>query len=194
MCDYPGKLTAWLDHELPTDEALEVQLHLRACTECRQRLTRYQRVSNAFSDYCAAAAEAGAKRRKPSGVPVFAVAAAAVLAAALGILFVRTHLHSLPAVPTLAVHPVPPPEVTTPVPEIVPATTRPVHRQHATPAMLPHGENWVPPEPAIQVAIPADAMFPPGAVPEGVNFTAVVSIGPDGSAEQIRFRPRLTGF
>jgi hypothetical protein len=54
--------------------------------------------------------------------------------------------------------------------------------------------NWLLPQPAIQVAIPAESIFPPGAVPEGINFTAVVSFGPDGSPQQIRLRPRLTGF
>jgi hypothetical protein len=44
------------------------------------------------------------------------------------------------------------------------------------------------------MAIPADAVFPPGAVPEGVSFTADVSIGPDGSAQQIRFRPLMAGL
>jgi hypothetical protein len=32
-------------------------------------------------------------------------------------------------------------------------------------------------------------MFPPGAVPEGINFIAELSIGPDGSAERVRLRP-----
>ena len=48
--------------------------------------------------------------------------------------------------------------------------------------------SW--PEPAaIQIAIPADEMFPPGAVPAGVNFVAELSIAADGSAEQLRLRP-----
>jgi hypothetical protein len=46
----------------------------------------------------------------------------------------------------------------------------------------------------IQIAIPADEMFPPGAVPEGMHFVADVTIAADGSAEQLRLRPRLAGF
>jgi hypothetical protein len=41
-------------------------------------------------------------------------------------------------------------------------------------------------ENAVQIAIPADAMFPPGAMPKGLNFIAELSIAPDGSVKQIR--------
>jgi hypothetical protein len=36
-------------------------------------------------------------------------------------------------------------------------------------------------------------MFPPGAVPEGVNFTADFSIAADGSAAPLRLQPRPSG-
>jgi anti-sigma factor RsiW len=49
--------------------------------------------------------------------------------------------------------------------------------------------SWTPAEPAIQIAIPAAAMFPPGAVPEGLTFIADVTIAADGSAERLRLRP-----
>jgi Putative zinc-finger len=47
---------------------------------------------------------------------------------------------------------------------------------------------------AIQIAIPADAMFPPGAVPDGVSFVADVSLGADGAIAQLRLLPRLIRF
>lgn len=192
MCDYCGKLIAWLDQELPADEAVEVQLHLRGCMECRERLAKYQQVSSTLNEYCIAVGKTETQRSSPRLVPVFAAVAAAVFIATLGISVVRTHVHSLPAAPVFRVQPVSPPRVTpSPVPEMVAATNKPVRRQHVVRPMLPEAQNWMPPAPAIQVAIPADAVFPPGAVPEGVNFTAVVSIGPDGSAQQIRFRPLL---
>lgn len=192
MCDYCGKLVAWLDRELPADEAVEVQLHLRGCVECRERLAKYQQVSNKLNDYCIAVTTKETQRSSRRLVPVFAAVAAAVFVAALGISLVRTYLHSLPVAPVLAVQPVSPPGGTpSPSPQMVAATNKPVQRQHVVRPMLPEAQNWMPPAPAIQVAIPADAVFPPGAVPEGVNFTAVVSIGPDGSAQQIRFRPLL---
>ncbi len=33
----------------------------------------------------------------------------------------------------------------------------------------------------VQIAIPADAMFPPGAVPAGFSYITEVSFAPDGS-------------
>jgi anti-sigma factor RsiW len=49
--------------------------------------------------------------------------------------------------------------------------------------------SWIPAEPAIQIAIPAAAMFPPGAVPDGLTFIADVTIAADGSAQRLRLRP-----
>jgi hypothetical protein len=42
---------------------------------------------------------------------------------------------------------------------------------------------------AIQITIPGDAMFPPGAVPDGVNFVADLTIAADGAPQEIRLRP-----
>jgi hypothetical protein len=50
-------------------------------------------------------------------------------------------------------------------------------------------EKWPTGAPAIQISIPADEMFPPGAVPEGVNFVADLSVAVDGSAQQLHLRP-----
>jgi hypothetical protein len=49
----------------------------------------------------------------------------------------------------------------------------------------------LPAEPAIEITIPSDAMFPPGAVPEGVSFVAEVILGADGSAERLRLQPQF---
>jgi hypothetical protein len=49
-------------------------------------------------------------------------------------------------------------------------------------------ENWMAAEPAIQIAIPGDAMFPPGALPEGVSFVAELSVAADGSPERIHLQ------
>ena len=53
----------------------------------------------------------------------------------------------------------------------------------------PAAAGWQLAEPAIQIAIPAEAILPPGAAPEGVSFVAEVSIAPDGSAHQIFLQP-----
>jgi hypothetical protein len=195
MCDYCGKLIAWLDRELPADEAVEVQHHLRECVECGERLEKYRQVSSSINEYCIAVATTETHNSSRRLVPVLARVAAAVIVATLGISVVRTHLHSDPAAPALAAQPVWAPRVMpSPAPKMVAATNKPVRRQHMVRPRLPEAQNWMPPAPAIQVAISADAVFPPGAVPEGVSFTADVNIGPDGLAQQIRFRPLLAGL
>jgi hypothetical protein len=49
-------------------------------------------------------------------------------------------------------------------------------------------------EPAIEIAIPADAMFPPGAVPTGMSFMAELTIAADGTALQLGLHLRPAGF
>jgi hypothetical protein len=66
--------------------------------------------------------------------------------------------------------------------------------RQATPQPRFEESNWPPTSPAVEIAIPADAIFPPGAIPDGVGFTAEVAIAPDGSAQQIRLRPQLMEF
>jgi hypothetical protein len=55
-------------------------------------------------------------------------------------------------------------------------------------------ESQLPAEPAIQIAIPDDAIFPPGAIPDGFEFVADVTIAPDGSTQRLQLQPELTGF
>jgi hypothetical protein len=87
----------------------------------------------------------------------------------------------------------PPAVIPEPVRETTPAARRTVHRrQEPEPVQVQSKNvNWVPSEPAIEIVVPAESMFPPGAVPEGFAFTADLSIAPDGSAQQIRLRPQL---
>ena len=189
MCDHSGKLVAWLDGELGNDEMAELERHISACGKCRSQLESYQHVSARFDAYCDAVLSAKAHRRTlPRRVPVLtAVAIAATLV--LGLLRAR-----VPAVAPLSVQvqtqTAPPPSVVEKVPASVPSKT--VHPPPAAAASTPRQTaNWQPTERAIQISIPAESMFPPGAVPEGLNFLADLSIAADGSAEQIRLRPRL---
>ena len=71
-------------------------------------------------------------------------------------------------------------------PAIKPIT--PIRRAHAASHRKAPIENWAMAEPAIQIAIPADAMFPPGAVPEGATYVANLSLT-DGSVQGIRLQP-----
>jgi anti-sigma factor RsiW len=201
MCDFSRNLIAWLDHELPESEAADLERHLEACSECRSRLDAYERVSTAFDAYCEAAIASNAHPRVPRWVPVASAAGAVAALLALLLALPRApvkppmfHPPATAAPPTVVARAVP-----TPVSPIKRIDKRhavaPVKTQNAnaTPAQPPNIDS-LPDEPAIQIAIPAEAMFPPGALPEGVNFVADLTIRADGSAQHLRLRPRLAGF
>jgi anti-sigma factor RsiW len=182
MCDFSGSLISWLDHELPANEAADVERHVEACTECRSRLDAYKRVSGAFDAYYEAAMASNVRARLPLWASVLSGAAAAA-AVALFLTFSRAHVRPLPPRPSAEAAP----------PAIVLSTAatpiKKVHRQRAVAPAQSQNADWLPGEPAIRIAIPAEAMFPPGAIPEGVNFIADVSIAADGSAQRLRLRP-----
>jgi len=181
MCDFSERLIAWLDHELQESEAADVERHVWACAECRSRLDAYKEVGKAVDTYCDKVMLARARRRLPSWVPVLSGAAAA---AALLLLFPHGHVERVPVhAPAAAASPA----VALEAPP-APISKR-THRRHGVAPVQSQTANWVPAEPAIQIAIPAEAMFAPGAIPEGVNFTAELSIAADGSAQQLRLRP-----
>ena len=211
MCDFAGKLMAWLDRELPDDDTAAMERHLHGCLECRDRVEAYGQVSGAFDRYCDAycdALTAPNPGRRPAG-RVLTISAGVSVAAALAMFFLLTARWRVqpvaPAViPTPTVVDVGPELRAEHAPQPVPAATRPASRiqHHKGPGQVKQAAtqrqieetNLLASEPAVEIAIPADAIFPPGAVPEGVGFTADVTIAPDGSAQQVRFRPQLTEF
>ena len=186
MCNVQGKLAAWLDGELPANEAAEVAQHLELCEECRGRAAAYKQVTGTFTAYCDAVMQSKTQPRVPRWVPV--LAAAIVFAGVLLLVFPRMRI--------------PPPPVLTPtiaatyVPAALPAVAAPdaaprkaVHKRHvAARTVQKQAAQWQPTESAVQIAIPADAMFAPGAAPKGMNFIAELSIAPDGSVKQVRLR------
>ncbi|HEY2119497.1 MAG TPA: zf-HC2 domain-containing protein [Candidatus Acidoferrum sp.] len=194
MCELSEKLIAWLDHELADDEMAQVQRHIQDCNECRCQLHAYQQVSRKFDAYLDAVVASKAERRMPRWVPVLSIAAVGALAAVAFLVFLRPRVE--PLAPVSSVKTAPAASVLGPKTAPVPVPIRKVRQRHA-PSPPPEKNqvaSWPPSEPAIQIAIPAESMFPPGAIPEGVNFTADLSIAADGSAQQIRLRPRLVGF
>jgi hypothetical protein len=185
MCDSQPKLIAWLDRELPAVEAAGVERHIEACQECRSRLAAYERASETFDSYCDAVA-AKARRRSPVWVPVLASAVAAAVLIFLAV--PRTRVEPPPVLTpmlTAASAPVPaPPAVQPPQP----AERKATHRRHSVAPAPIRVAKWQPPETTVQIAIPAEAMYPPGAMPKGLNFIAELSIAPDGSVKQVRLR------
>jgi Putative zinc-finger len=196
MCDFPGRLVAWLDGEMPEGEAAEVRRHVQSCVECRSRVDTYERVSKSVNAYCHEAVATKVHRRAVRWELV--LSAAAVVGIALLMAFSRAHVEqtqaqqSVAAAPSL--HDAAAVGSAARVFETAPASEKKIHRRRAAVPARIQNTNWAAAEPGIQIAIPADAMFPPGAVPEGINFVAEVSIAPDGSAQGLRLQPRLVGM
>jgi hypothetical protein len=208
MCEYSNKLISLLDHELPAEEAVKVELHLESCEECRGQISLFAKVSRAVDAYCNEAMNVNARRVAPAWVSP--TIAAGVVAAAIALLLAWPRVHVTPSAMQL------PPVATANSPgvsgnELSALIAPPIHRNNRRHAgtnemrIVPvQNKNSMPAqpmvtydaleEPIIQIAIPADEIFPPGAVPEGVNFIADMTIAADGRAEGMRLRPTLAGF
>lgn len=191
MCDSNLRLVAWIDAELPVDESAAVEQHVQACPDCGQRVAAFKSASSDFAAYYSAATQprpaAPSPHKLPRWIP-FAVAAAAAVVVAL-LLLPRAQKQAAPPLqaakvttPVAQEPAVEPAEQAQPAPAV--AKRRPAPRR----SHLLH-EDWAIGQPAIQIAIPADAMFPPGAVPEGVAYIANVSFAADGSIQAFRLHP-----
>jgi len=182
MCDVQAKLIAWLDRELGSEEATGVERHIEGCKECRGRLATYKQVSETFDVYCDAVAAAKTYRPVPRWMPV--LASAVVAAVVMFLAFPRTRIEPPPILtPTITAASVAVPAR----PEVEPAP-RKIHRRRSVSPAEERAAKWHPTETAVQIAIPAEAMFPPGVMPKGMNFIAELSIAPDGSVSQVRLR------
>ena len=198
-----------------------MERHLADCAQCRGQVDAYRQASDAFEAYSNAYADASvsAKPGRRSMRPARAVFAAAAIAAMVAafFLFAARIRHSAvvgtaaeigsttaASQPTQAAQHEPAKQLAAVVP---PRATPRVKANrgvegvsHSVPDMRTkaprprENANLLPGTPAVEISIPADAIFPPGAIPEGVSFTADVTMASDGSAEQIRLRPQLTEF
>jgi hypothetical protein len=188
MCNFSGRLIAWLDRELPDAAARDVERHVKNCAECQAQISGYEQTGQLFDAYCDALLQSKARRRIPGWVPLVAGAAAV---ATLGLLlaFVPGPAEILTIHTTLA---------SRPAPAVIKTAFDPKqakHRRAVTPVQAAErkpqqrDEQWMATEPAIQIAIPGDAMFPPGALPEGISFVAELSIAADGSPERVHLQP-----
>jgi hypothetical protein len=199
-----------MDGEVGPDEAAGVAQHIAICGKCRNCVREFRRVSGAFEEYCEQVARFEERREATPVMPVL-WAAAIVLA----LLFAYSRPHGAPAVlqpsVTTAAETSPLPaaltaKIVTP-PESFGTLPLAIRRRPRTDKRANKGAaccapkkaevqpaTWVVEEPSIQIAIPAAAMFPPGAVPDGVSFVADLSIAADGSARQVRLQPQVSEF
>ena len=189
MCEHQPNLIAWLDEELSPIEAAAVARHVDSCEACRARFASLQNASENFRLYRDAVFAANSKPKFSRWAPALA-AAALVAAAALFLYFPRKHAASPPPIPAPIVdghqHAGCRVRTTSRAPSPAPRkTSRPRRANSRQPRAT---ATWRPTETAVEIAIPADAMFAPGAVPPGMNFFAEMSIAPDGSIRQVRLR------
>jgi len=192
-----------MDGELAETEAAEVERHVRACPACGKCVSAYEEITREFAAYHAALTQTRrvARRQKVTGwVPI--AASIAAVAAMVAIVFVPHLAKPVPTIQQAAAIPstVAMSAAETAAPASQPAAKDhyPSHRQQKairvghprrTTKLESTEAKWAMIEPAIQIAIPADAMFPPGAVPEGVTYIANVSLRPDGSVRGIQLQP-----
>jgi hypothetical protein len=172
----------------------------------------FRQVCGAFDGYCDAYCEAVAasqpRRRLPKRVLAVSGTAAVAAAVAAFLLFVpRTRIQLSPVPVVQAPTPTAvdlgkalPTRATQPAAAVIKPDPRmerrePTEQAKPTVAQRRSEEtSWLPAEAAVEIAIPADAIFPPGAVPDDVSFAADVTIAADGSAQQIRLRPQSVQF
>lgn len=189
MSETHPNLIAWLDRELEPAEAVAVESHLQGCEECRGRVSAYESVSADFAASYKAANEPPAPAIPMRSAPrwtAYVVAAAAIAVIAFALL-PRAQKHTTAETKTVAA------VVTSEPAAPAPAAVTEPPQKHLTPAVKHRAAKkptvgepvaWAATQSAIQIAIPADAMFPPGAVPEGMAYIA--RLAPDGSLQEIR--------
>jgi hypothetical protein len=183
MCEFEAKLIAWIDRELDVAAVRELELHLESCRDCSAKAAAYREVSTAFAAYFEQPVVTP-KRSRPGLIASLAGLGAAAAAITLWM------LRPLPVAAP------PQPRLTGPAPAIaylkqppVPAQVSParLHRHSSRAAQA--SAAAIDAQPTIEIAIPADAMFAPGAFPTGFAFAADLSIRRDGSPETLRVRP-----
>ena len=208
MCEFEKSLIAWIDGELEAGFALELDRHLEACGSCSAKVSQYRRVSRAFAAYHAAlpVPKAHSRLRGPVGAAALAAAAATIL------WMLPRPMERLQLQPPKTAHPpvmafdIRPREAAEPASVATeirpPAAAAPRASSLSGPLKIaraiksaPHQAAWQSQPaaaalvPFVEIAIPGDALFAPGAVPPGFTFAADLSIGGDGSPRVLRVQP-----
>ncbi len=185
MCEYENSLIAWIDGELEPDAAMEVEHHLQICASCSAKVSQYREVSRAFAAYHAAA-----PIPKSSFPWRWTAVAAGFAAAAVMILWMLPRsVEQLPLQSPKAAEP--PAMAFKTQPATAPAPVTKVHHQTIAKRNAIPPAAWTGLEPSIEIAIPADAIFAPGAVPPGFTFAADLSMNGDGSPRFLRVQPTV---
>jgi anti-sigma factor RsiW len=178
MCEFETRLVAWIDGELDADSSGEMDRHLETCESCSLKAAQYREISLAFVAYCDAAPRPLRSRSRWAMVPVAITMAGA---AATILWMIRPAPAALPLPLRMLAAP---PAMALVIP---PAPAKHIHRPASAVASTP--AEQITSEPTIEIAIPAEAIFAPGAFPSGFGFAADLSIRGDGSTDGLRVRP-----
>ena len=180
MNSHPENLAAWLDDELPQSEASAITGHVEHCAECRARAASYAEVTAALLDL-----RPSPRRRLLPLAGLAAAVAAIILAVALWERPVP--LRPAPS-PVVAESRAPERRIARPAPP--PAVAKPATRRTVAPRRRPAPAfRQAYDGPVIRVALPADDLFAPGAVPRGAEIYADVTLAADGSLRELRLLP-----
>lgn len=186
MCEFETKLIAWIDGELDAEASHQIEDHLEACGACAAKTAGYREVSQAFAAYYDLPL-AGKQPARPRRTALYAGSIAAAAAAAV------VWMLPFPSAPPPA-----PRKTAEPAPAIafvktaaVPAATTNdrARRRRSVRSVATAKPEPIDAQPTVEIAIPADEIFAPGAFPAGFAFAADLSIRGDGSPEALRVRP-----
>ena len=186
MAETHPNLVAWFDGELSDNEAAAVARHIASCVACSRQSTVIREASADLQLYCDATfTKAAHGPRVRRWVPVFAaLAALAAMAILLALPRKRPGTQTPISSPVAAVLPAPIQRQ-----DLQPPAAHKVSRRNrAVSGISKPVASWPAADTAIEIAIPADAVFAPGALPEGTRLFAEMRIGPDGSLREIRLR------
>lgn len=214
MCEFAEKLIACLDRELPEEDSVIVEQHVLGCAECRREVEIYRTLNEMIDRYCEAAILAAPEKRERARLRVRRAVfrGTAAIAASVLLVFLATPVrrflwidspaaNAVPAItlnraaiPSIALEKTP--MVQTAAAQAPRPTPKPPlsHQAGLVSTSRKRNESLWPDQAPVYIAIPADALFPPGALPEGVGFVADVNLRPDGSAQRLRLQPQLVGL
>ena len=184
MCEQP--LVAWIDGELHPLEAARVEDHVKECGKCAARVESYRGISDEVRVWSRAQPHAPLRARWRVGRTAAWAAVAAAAVVVLG-----AALYSRPE-PRREVALMTRPQVDLRAEtrlSSAPAVTAPVRTRERAVARRPAVEPVVYAGAVVRVALPADELLPPGAVPAGTQILADVTFAADGSPTAIRLLP-----
>ena len=80
MCNFNGNLVAWMDGELASDIAVNVEKHVQSCADCRRQVALYESASRDFTAYYVMRDQSQPVAVSANRIPRWAPYAAAVVA------------------------------------------------------------------------------------------------------------------